>query len=179
MRPGEILRNSETFFQGAVGSRTSHGSRGETHGVSTWGVLTAAALSPKGNCPSYELEYPELDAVANGHLVVEHGLDNTAVLTLANCQYLPHPFLKSLDMGLTIQLWPTEMAAHTLAPGDRLDFYMSPESLDGLKEDVAELSTDRYWIRVAGNGGLFHRIEGGEIGAFIDDLDAESLSTGS
>jgi hypothetical protein len=31
--------------------------------------------------PSYELEYPELDAVANGHLVVEHGLDNTAVLT--------------------------------------------------------------------------------------------------
>lgn len=31
--------------------------------------------------PSYELEYPELDPLANAHLVVEHGLDNAAVIS--------------------------------------------------------------------------------------------------
>ncbi len=41
-----------------------------------------AFAAAHGWLPSDELEeYPGLEAIANGHLVVEHGLANTAVIT--------------------------------------------------------------------------------------------------
>jgi hypothetical protein len=81
--------------------------------------------------------------------------------------------VQALDLGGTMNLLPAASFRGTLGPGDSTSFLLDERMIDGVLNQIASLSPERYWISVRSGESEILRLDGCAIGAFIEGVDAE------